>query len=85
MSVVLPLFPAITATMRLGRMAIERVIRFLCHRGNLISTNPCDVRSHVKYLTSITNCPAYVPVRVELCPDARRAMPNTTLAALLKD
>mmetsp|Transcript_17220 Transcript_17220/g.57045 ORF Transcript_17220/g.57045 Transcript_17220/m.57045 type:complete len:208 (-) Transcript_17220:3152-3775(-) len=57
-----PRGPAMIETQREGTMAIPLEIRFRSHKGRLISTNP-----------SITNCPAYVPVMVELWPDAKSA------------
>lgn len=46
-------------TANAGPSAIIRVSRTRCHLGILSCRNP-----------SITNCPAYVPVMVLLCPAA---------------
>mmetsp|Transcript_72586 Transcript_72586/g.151590 ORF Transcript_72586/g.151590 Transcript_72586/m.151590 type:complete len:232 (-) Transcript_72586:944-1639(-) len=58
-----PLGPARIDTAREGTMATPREARLRSQSGTDMSTNP-----------DITNCPAYVPVMVELWPEARRAM-----------
>ena len=50
-----PLAPATRATTRDGTIAMRRDVRFRAHLGSVISTKP-----------SMTNCPARVPVMVEL-------------------
>ena len=58
----------ITVTMA-GIRARQRVSRRRCQSGKRMLRNP-----------SITTWPAIVAVRVELWPDASRAIPNSTLA-----
>lgn len=85
--------PPMIETMRLGVIAIHRVIRFRSHFLILISKNPCNSCSdelwkwyiiciiiiiiHTYIHTCMMYCPAYVPVIVELCPDASNAIAYT--------
>ena len=61
-----PAEPPMRATIRLGIIAKHLVKKFLSHGTSLRSRNPC-----------MMYCPAYVPVIVELCPEARSAMANS--------
>mmetsp|Transcript_13789 Transcript_13789/g.33225 ORF Transcript_13789/g.33225 Transcript_13789/m.33225 type:complete len:441 (-) Transcript_13789:106-1428(-) len=62
--------PAMMTTRSEGTMAAERVRNARSTGLIRISRKP-----------SITNCPAYVPVMVELCPDASSAAANRLFAA----
>ena len=64
-----PVAPYMAATITAGIMAIRRVIKRRNHGVSRIFRNP-----------SMTTCPASVPVSVEFCPEASRAMANTVLA-----
>lgn len=68
----LPLSPARRATNKLGTMATLRVMRFLFQAATFHWRKP-----------SITNWPAYVPVIVELWPEAKRASAKKKFAYLL--
>lgn len=63
-----PAEPPMRATMRLGIIARHLVRKFLTHGTSFRSRKPC---------VTFTYCPAYVPVIVELRPEARSAMANS--------
>ncbi|BAT00881.1 Os07g0258501 [Oryza sativa Japonica Group] len=61
-----PLDPPMMETIKLGTMAMLRVIRFRSHCFILMSRNPC------RYMEKKN-----LPVMVELCPEAKSATPYT--------
>lgn len=66
---VVPFSPYRIATINAGTTAISLVINLLNHGFSLIFRKP-----------SITICPARVPVSVEFCPEANKAIANAILA-----